>query len=240
MRILLADDREEDVALLSAMLSGVKGVDVVGTVSRLSELEGALRRCLPEVLFLDIRFPERSGLEVVEQVRASGCEVVLVTAFDEYALEAFRLRVRDYLLKPVRKQRLLETLQWLREVVTKEPAGWDGEFSLPVGGVWRRISVAAVEWMETQGNYTMVYLDDGVELSCRMPLYRIFQRLPAGHDMRQLTRNLAVPLRRVEAMVGIEHGCLQLALDNGQILRSSRRRTAALRKELENLFGMNS
>lgn len=240
MRILLADDQEEDLRMMESVLAGIAGVDVVGAITNLGVLDRTLRQALPDVVFLDIRFPDRSSLEVVERIRSCGCEVVLVTAFEEYALEAFRLRVRDYLLKPVRRERLVETLGWLEEVVAREPTGWDGEVSLPVEGSWRRLVVESIEWMETRRNYTVLHLDSSEELPCRMPLYRILQRFPPRHDFRQFNRNVAIPLRRVEAILGVRDGRLQVSLDNGYQVSSSRRRSGALRRELQKRFGMDS
>ena len=239
MRILLADDRPEDMAIMETVLKGFDGVEVIGKASELRQVEGFLRNHFPDVVFLDICFPERAGRELVKLILRSGCEVVLVTAYDEYALEAFRLRVRDYLLKPVRRERIQETLHWLREVVIRERPESGREVSLPIQGIWRRLALEDIRGMETRGNYTLVWMADEVPLICRLPLYRALQRFPAGHDFRQVSRQQVLPLRRVKEIHGLDNGRLKLTLDNGQAIHCSKRRSADLRRDLERLFGIS-
>lgn len=237
MRVLLADDRKEDLKILESVLSGFKGVQIVGKLTELSKLEGYLRNVIPDVVFLDILFPERSGLELVEQIRRSGSEVVLVTAFEQYAIEAFRLRVRDYLLKPLRRDRVGETVELLRESVMRERTMGVDEVSLPVQGVWRRLSLTRVDGFQAKGNYTLIWDREEGPLLCRMPLYRVLQRLPAGHGFRQFSRQQAVPVRRIQSLLGMDNGRIKVKLDNGEELYGSKRRSIELRRELESLFG---
>lgn len=237
MRVLLVDDRREDLKILESVLSGFEGVQVVGKLTDISKVERCLRNTIPDVVFLDIRFPECSGLELVEQIRRNGSEVVLVTAFEQYAIEAFRLRVRDYLLKPVRRERVGQTVQWLRETVMGERAMGVEEVSLPVKGAWRRFSLTTVDGFQAKGNYTLIQDREEGLLLCRMPLYRVLQRLPAGHGFRQFSRQQAIPLKRIQSLLGMENGRIKVQLENGEQLYGSKRRSSELRGELESLFG---
>jgi len=237
MRVLLADDRKEDLKILESVLSSFESVQIVGKLTELSKLEGCLRNAIPDVVFLDILFPERSGLELVEQIRRSGSEVVLVTAFEQYAIEAFRLRVRDYLLKPLRLERVGQTVELLRETLMRERTMGVDEVSLPVQGVWRRLLLARVDGFQAKGNYTLIWDREEGPLLCRMPLYRVLQRLPAGHGFRQFSRQQAVPLRRIQSLLGVANGRIKVKLDNGEELYGSKRRSIELRRELESLFG---
>lgn len=240
MRILLADDEPNDLLTLEKLLCCFEEVVVTGKVYHLTDLTEAMRENRPDVVFLDIRFPGQSGLQVVERIRRNGSEVVLVTAYEEFAVEAFRLRVLDYLLKPVQSRRLGETLETLRHRFTGTGVAGEPEFSLPVEGVWRRLPLYCIREITTEGNTTFLHLVGGKILSCRMPLYRVLERFPQGHDFRQINRRRAVPLFRVQALPGVAKGCLQLQMDEGEILTCSKRRSGKIRKELERQFGMTS
>jgi two-component system LytT family response regulator/two-component system response regulator LytT len=79
----------------------------------------------PDLVFLDVQMPGRDGISVIRQLRERDVPLpyfVLVTAYDQYAVEAFRLEAMDYLLKPVEKERLAETVQRARRVIQERQA----------------------------------------------------------------------------------------------------------------------
>ncbi|MBN8489115.1 MAG: response regulator, partial [Burkholderiales bacterium] len=84
----------------------------------------------PEVIFMDIRMPGRSGLEAAQAIVEDWPAaipmplLVFVTAYDQYALQAFELAAADYLLKPAPRDRLVQACERLRERLAQRPAGW--------------------------------------------------------------------------------------------------------------------
>ncbi|MBN4060674.1 response regulator transcription factor [bacterium AH-315-I20] len=84
----------------------------------------AIKTHEPDIAFLDIRMPGISGMDVAKQV-ADNTHIVFVTAFDQYAVDAFAYHAVDYLLKPVSESRLLETIQRLKENHTNQPQSLD-------------------------------------------------------------------------------------------------------------------
>ncbi len=119
VRALVVDDEPLARVRLRTLLSRQADMQVVGECAEGSEAIAAIGRLHPEVVFLDIQMTETSGLEV-----ASGLEpeplpaVVFVTAHERYALEAFRARAIDYLLKPFEEERFLATLERVRTYVS--------------------------------------------------------------------------------------------------------------------------
>jgi len=114
MRALIADDEEHLRADLRRKLARIwPELEIVGEAVNGDEALALAEQLQPEICFLDIRMPGLSGLEVGRRL-AARCRVVFVTAFDQYAVEAFRQAAVDYLLKPVREERLAETVQRLR------------------------------------------------------------------------------------------------------------------------------
>ena len=116
LRALVVDDEQLARDELCFLLAETGGVAVIGQAANGIEAIEALDRLRPDMVFLDIQMPGLSGFEVARHVVARGlpCRVVFVTAFDQYALEAFEVNAIDYLLKPVEPARLEQALQRIR------------------------------------------------------------------------------------------------------------------------------
>jgi DNA-binding LytR/AlgR family response regulator len=111
---LIADDEKELRTYLRSLLKQVwPDLAVCGEASNGDEALQLIMSMQPQVAFLDIKMPGLSGMEVARKA-AGMCRFIFVTAFDKYAIEAFEREAVDYLLKPVSKERLTETVRRLR------------------------------------------------------------------------------------------------------------------------------
>ncbi len=116
LRALVVDDEQLARDELCFQLGQLGGVEITGQAGNGVEAIDAIERLRPDVVFLDIQMPGLSGFEVARRVVALGLSthIVFVTAFDQYALEAFEVNAVDYLLKPVEPARLEQALQRAR------------------------------------------------------------------------------------------------------------------------------
>jgi len=116
LRTLVVDDEQLARDELCFQLAQMGGVEVVGQAANGVEAVEALERLRPDIVFLDIQMPGLTGFEVARHVVGTGqaTHVVFVTAFDQYAVEAFEVNAVDYLLKPVEKVRLEQAVQRVR------------------------------------------------------------------------------------------------------------------------------
>jgi two-component system LytT family response regulator/two-component system response regulator LytT len=116
LRTLVVDDEQLARDELCFQLDQMGGVEVVGQAANGVEAVEALERLRPDIIFLDIQMPGLTGFEVARHVVGTGqaTHVVFVTAFDQYAVEAFEVNAVDYLLKPVEKARLEQAVQRAR------------------------------------------------------------------------------------------------------------------------------
>ena len=118
---ILADDETLVRELLRSRLSQAwPDLQILGEASDGQEAIELVAQHAPQIAFLDIRMPERNGLQVA-QVISSRCHVVFLTAYDEYAVEAFERGAVDYLLKPVALDRLNLTVQRLKARLSDKP-----------------------------------------------------------------------------------------------------------------------
>lgn len=117
---LIVDDERLAREELSFLLNDFPEVEVIQTASNGIEAVKLIEQLEPEVVFLDVQMPGLDGLGVIAKLREKGGPLphfVMTTAFDQYAVEAFRLEALDYLLKPVEKARLGETVARAKRIM---------------------------------------------------------------------------------------------------------------------------
>lgn len=121
---ILADDEELARNELRYLLEQIGDVEILGTASNGIEALDLIRRLDPAIAFLDIQMPGLDGLGVLRKLREDKVEpphIIFSTAWDQFAIEAFRLEAMDYILKPVERERLEETLARARRSMREEP-----------------------------------------------------------------------------------------------------------------------
>ena len=115
LRVLLVDDEPLALENLRLQLQEESDVEIVGECANAIEAIGTIHKVRPDIVFLDIQMPRISGLEMVGMLdQLHRPHIVFLTAFEEYALQAFEQCAFDYLLKPIQSTRLQKTLERLR------------------------------------------------------------------------------------------------------------------------------
>jgi two-component system LytT family response regulator len=143
LRVIIADDERPAREYLRSMLRDIENVEIAGEAENGADALELIKSTKPDIAFLDLQMPELTGLEVVRMLKKPQMPLVaFVTAFDEYAVQAFELNAVDYLLKPVEKARLMETLN--RAAGRLEHSDWrDSETE--------RVRAAAVDYERAPG-----------------------------------------------------------------------------------------
>jgi two-component system LytT family response regulator/two-component system response regulator LytT len=122
MSAIIADDEQLAREELKFLLDEIGDIEIVATAANGIEALAAIEKLDPALAFLDIQMPGLDGLSVVRRLREMQIEpphVIFSTAYEQFAVEAFRLEAMDYLLKPVERQRLEETINRARRVVAE-------------------------------------------------------------------------------------------------------------------------
>jgi len=121
---VVVDDEKLARDELCFLLKSFPEIEVVGSGENGFEALDLIGRCEPDLVFLDVQMPGLDGLEAMRRLRDDGTLLpyfVLVTAYDQYAIQAFRMEALDYLLKPVERDRLGETIQRAQRVFQDRP-----------------------------------------------------------------------------------------------------------------------
>ena len=174
LRVLVVDDEPPAVAELAYLLSRDPRIASVRTANDGEEALRVLKNSPVDALFLDIRMPGLDGLEIAAVLNqfATPPRIVFVTAHEEFAVEAFDLHASDYLLKPVRAQRLSEAVRRMMPTAIPHQATEPGPYDvIPVelAGVTRFIPRQDVAYAEAQGDYVRLHTATGNHL-VRIPL----------------------------------------------------------------------
>jgi DNA-binding LytR/AlgR family response regulator len=236
LRVLVADDETPAREDLAWLLGRDPEVVEVRTAATGAEVLRSLDAHEIDALFLDIRMPGLDGLDVARVLARFKAppKVVFVTAYDEHAVEAFDLRAVDYLLKPVRAERLAEAVRRVREalgaVEHAQPAdpGDDETIAVELGGVTRFVQRSDVRYAEAHGDYARLHTTDDSHL-LRVPL-TVHEQDWAAAGFVRIHRSHLVALHHIDEM-RVESGRWTVRLGD-DVLQVSRRHTRELRDRL--------
>ncbi|MCB9765993.1 MAG: response regulator transcription factor [Alphaproteobacteria bacterium] len=245
IRTLIADDEPLARQRLAGLLETEPDVELLGACADGREALDRARAEAPDLLFLDIRMPEMTGIEAARALaREGGPAVVFVTAYDRHAIEAFELNALDYLLKPYDRERFTRCLERARRRL-RAPAepGLTARLQRLLSGlgdpqrlelrdgadtVW--LPVGEVDWVESAGNYVVVH-SGGATFMERATMSDMLRRLGGG-DFLRCHRTAIVNTRRVRALHAPSSGELHLRLACGAEVPVSRRYLEPLREAL--------
>lgn len=233
LRALVVDDEQPARAELAYLLQRDDRVGEVLIADSAAQALRMLREDPVDAVFLDVAMPGLDGLELAAVLRQfrEPPRVVFVTAHMEHAVEAFELAAVDYLLKPVREERLREAVR--RALEAREPGDGDGadtDDTIPVelAGVTRFVQRSQVRYVEAHGDYARLHTASGSHL-VRLPLTTLEQRW-APYGFLRIHRSVLVARNYIEQL-RIEDGRATVILD-GVALPVSRRHTPQVREAL--------
>ncbi len=192
LSVIVVDDEPLSAERLADMLADIPNCKVLAKAANAEQALGLLDSHSPDVLFLDISMPGISGLELAKQLQGTKNPpfIVFCTAYDQHALHAFDAQAIDYLVKPVRRERLLESIE--RVIRLKNQVGDDTSkqfVAAHVGGVLRRIALQDILYLHAEEKYTVVYHVGGEHILDE-PLKELELRFP--NQFTRIHRNCLV------------------------------------------------
>ncbi len=253
LRVLIADDERPAREFLKSALSVMDEVDLVGEVDNGADAVELIVSVRPDLALLDLQMPELGGIEVVKMLRRSQMPLVaFVTAFDQFAVQAFELNAIDYLLKPVEPGRLRETL--LRAQERLERTDWrETEAERLKNTIKAYDEVASAAYLEripvkkrdeiylvpvsdvasvvADGELLIIITAENQRYTINYRLKDLELRLDPAIFVR-LSRGAIVNIRMVDRVTPVPGGTYLVNLINGQEIAASRLQSKVLRSEL--------
>lgn len=227
MRVLLVDDEPAALERLQVLFEQIPGVEVAGVARNGREALEAIAALSPDLVMLDIQMPERSGLSVAAMLpEESRPEIVFVTAFEMYAADAFDVEAADYLLKPVRFDRLrqaVERARRRRDLKAAAAAPAEPPPSPDVAAFWVqtrgghvRVSSADIDWIEAAKDYVLLHTPN------RSHIHRVtmtaLEELLDAELLTRVHRSAFVNLARVQEVQRLGKGLISLVLRDGVVV----------------------
>ncbi len=234
---LLATD--SDVELCGSVGDGRTAISVIETES-------------PDLVFLDVQMPEMDGFELLRELRRRRASnplpfVILVTAYDRFALQAFEVHAVDFLLKPFGDARFYRALHHAKTMIEagalqhlalelllsrdEAAAPSPDRFTLRMGSSVKVVPIADICWFEASDHYVFVHIGTESHL-IRKAMKELAAELDSHHFAR-IHRGAIVNLRHVETLRLLPRGKGELTLSTGIRLPVSRRRLSALKRMLD-------
>jgi len=246
IRALIVDDEPLARKGVHQLVQDADDVTVVSEAADGPQAVRQIREHAPDLVFLDVQMPEMTGLEVVREVGADQMPItIFVTAYDEYALDAFEAQALDYLLKPIDEERFAEALGRARTQIRQAEAS---ALSDQLRGLLRQyteqddaedteapaierftvrsrnriyfVDAADVQWVESEGDYVALHDGEDVHL-VRKTMKELENRLDPDRFLR-VHRSYIVNTDYVEELRPLDHGTYRLIMAAGTPLKSSR------------------
>jgi two-component system, LytTR family, response regulator len=236
MRALIIDDERLARKELITLLSQYEQVEIVGEANNVDDAKEKIEALAPDVVFLDIQMPEKTGFDLLEELD-NVPHVVFTTAYDEYAIKAFQVNALDYLLKPIEPKRLGEAVERLSKKLnenqdrTEEIANManrkltlDDQVFVKDGDRCWFVKLSNVRLFESDGNYIKVYFDNFKPM-IHKSLNALDERLSEKSFFRASRKHI-INLSWVEAIEPWFNGGLVVTLKGGDRIEVSRRQAA--------------
>lgn len=236
MRALIVDDERLARKELTNLLQEFQEIEIIGEAVNAEDAEEKINSLKPDLLFLDIQMPGKTGFELLESLD-SVPDVVFTTAYDEYALKAFDYNAMDYLLKPIEPDRLKETVSKLinraakQEVVTEaqsQKLGPSDRVFVKDGDKCWFVKLENIRLFESDGNYIKIYFDNFKPM-----IHKSLNALDEKLDDRSFfraSRKHIINLTWVESIESWFNGGLMVVLRGGDKVEVSRRQAARFKE----------
>lgn len=230
MKALIVDDERLARKELMKLLEEHPSIEIVGEAGNADEAEKMIEETNPDLLFLDIQMPGRTGFQLLESLDSAPM-VVFTTAYDQFAIKAFEINALDYLLKPITAERLADAVH---KVIEKDKTkngrgrdkklGLDDQVFVKDGDRCWFVGLDNVRLFESDGNYIKVYFDTN-----RPMIHKSLNALDEKLDERAFFRASRKHIINLSWVEGIEpwfNGGLMVKLRGGDKVEVSRRQAA--------------
>ena len=244
IRSFIVDDEAHNIENLTYLLQKYcSDIEIVGHSLSIKEAIIGIQVQQPDLLFLDIRLNNETGFDLLQQIVHEQIEVIFITAYDQYGIQAIKFAALDYLLKPVDSDELVKAVQKAAEalsykkqneqllfLVQELSSGKNKKIALPTQEAIRYVDISSIVRCEASNNYTFIFLQDGEKILIAKTLKEYADLLPSTEFLRTHQTHL-VNKNYIKSWLKEEGGTLLLT--NGTTIPVSRVNRERIRAALE-------
>jgi len=250
MRAIIVDDEPDGIITLNKMLSlSCQQVEVVALCADAEEAKLKIRELTPDLIFLDIQMPGKTGFELLAELDTDNMEVIFVTAHNQYMLQALQFSATDYLLKPIDEERLTEAIRRVEKrqhgkggsqnvealLYNLQKAGSPKEMKLciPTFKGFAILKLEDIILCEAEKNYTIIHLKDKKNIIVSRPLLE-YENILEGTTFLRIHRTFLINLQHVTEYHRGEGGVI--IMSNGEEVEISRRKKDIFLTRIREIF----
>ncbi len=236
-RAIIIDDEKDSIQTLALLLSSYcPEIELIARCESGNEGIQAIRNHQPELVFLDIEMPQMNGFSMLEKLGSYPFEVIFVTAYNQYAIQAIKFSAFDYLLKPIDAEDLVKAVEkWKNKKAPvqpfeqfqhllqslKQPISTIQKLAIPTVEGFLFVQMSEIVRLETAGNFTVFHLLNKTQVISTQIIKEWEETLQA-HSFFRIHNSYIVNLQYVKKYVKGENG--QVIMEDGTTLDISRRR----------------
>ncbi|MBO9562019.1 MAG: response regulator transcription factor [Niastella sp.] len=232
-RTLIIDDERLAREEIRRHLLPYNDFEVVAEAADADEAEQQINMLHPDLIFLDIQMPERTGFDLLESLEELP-EVIFTTAYNQYAVQAFDANALDYLVKPIREERFAQAIEKIRTMLavrtsTSETLPGTHTLFIKEGEQYHFIQVKDIYLIESTGNYARLYFGNK-KAYIKRSLNQLEKQLDQAMFFRT-SRTAIINTNFIAAVQPLPDGRLQVSLHTGTAIILSTRQSAAFKSK---------
>ncbi len=242
IRCMIIDDERLARQEMRKLLDSYLQIEIVDEAQNADEAIEKIHKYKPDLIFLDIQMPGKNGFELLSELAYTPA-VIFVTAYDEYALNAFEINALDYVLKPVDETRLQKAISKLQDKIiekhktdtpeleiNEEVLTENDQVFVKDGERCWFVTLKDIRLFESEGNYVRVYFDKNKPLILKS-LNNLDKRLNEKSFFRANRKHI-INMRWIDNIETWFNGGLLVVLKDGQKIEISRRQAAKFKEKM--------
>lgn len=240
--IIIEDEPGSRTTLRNFLAKYGTGINLIGEADCVQDGIELIRQSTPDLIFMDIHLPDGNGFDVLNSLPSLRSKIIFVTAYDDYAIKAFKYSTVDYLLKPFDPLDLMRALnRYLSEEIDhskKQNAALLGnketlnKMALPTSDGLEIVTIEDLEYCSADNNYTYLHFNSGNRLVVSKTLKHFDELLPNKQFFR-IHQSHLIQLAAVQSYSRTDGGTVKMK--SGELLPVSRRKKESLEKRLKSM-----
>jgi two-component system, LytTR family, response regulator len=236
IKVIVIDDERSSREELRRAIKKYADFEVIGEAKNADEAKELIEAQYPDLIFLDIQMPEKSGFDLLESMEVVP-QVIFTTAFNQYAVQAFEINALDYLMKPIREERFTKAVEKIRERIIKKsvvsnPITANRQIFIKDGEKCHFVWLSEIYLIESMDNYSKLYFESKKAFIKRS--LNQWEEILDPTLFFRISRTQIINTQHIKQVHPMSKGKLQISLKTGELLDVSSRQSV----KFKNLKGI--
>ncbi|MDQ6472599.1 LytTR family DNA-binding domain-containing protein [Flavobacterium sp. LHD-80] len=227
IKVIIVDDERLSREELKQALKSYEDFSIIGEAENADDAKDLIETKRPDLIFLDIEMPEKSGFDLLESLDNVPA-VLFITAYNQYAVQAFEVSALDYLMKPIREERFLKAIEKIRNTLGSESSAnnskeHDRRIFIKDGEKRFFVKLDEIYLIESLENYSRLFFQDKKAMQRRS--LRQWEEMLDENVFFRINRTEIVNTKYIDDLRKTIEGGLEIKLKTGELLKVSKRQS---------------